>query len=64
MNLLSELSSELAVAMLLDKKHSETVEKQEAVELIDRVYDILEPISTIEHHHSGVDSEKAASVGH
>lgn len=45
MNLLSDLSSELAVAFLVDKKYSEKVDSKEAIDLIGKVFDILEPIS-------------------
>ena len=46
MNLLSDLSSELAVAILIEKKYAEKVDSNEALDLIDKVYDILQPISS------------------
>ncbi len=48
MNLLSDLSSELAVAILLDKKYAETVNSNDALNLIGKIYEILEPISSEE----------------
>jgi len=45
MNLLSDLSSELAIAILVDKKYSEKVNSTDALTLIDRICEILQPIS-------------------
>ena len=45
MNLLNDLSSELAVAFLIDKKYSEKMSSNEALNLIGRICEILEPIS-------------------
>lgn len=45
MNLLSDLSSEIAVAILIDKEYSEKVNTKEALDLIGKVFEILEPIS-------------------
>ncbi len=45
MNLFSDLSSELAIAILVDKKYSEKVNSTDALRLIDRICDILQPIS-------------------
>ncbi len=46
MNLLSDLSSELALAILVDKKHSEKVGSNEAANLIGKVREVLQPVST------------------
>lgn len=48
MNLLSDISSELAVAILVEKKHSEEVSSKDALNLIGKIYEILEPISNEE----------------
>lgn len=45
MNLLSDLSSELAVAILLDKEYAEKVNSTDALDLIAKICEILEPIS-------------------
>jgi hypothetical protein len=46
MNLLSDLSSDLAVAILVEKEYAEKVNSNEALDLIDKVCDILQPISS------------------
>lgn len=45
MNLLSDLSSELAMAILVEKKHAGKVSRNQGVELIGKVRDVLETIS-------------------
>ena len=45
MNLLSDLSNELALAILVDKKHSEKVGSNEAANLIGKVREVLQPVS-------------------
>ena len=45
MNLLSDLSNELALAILVDKKHSEKVGLNEAANLIGKVREVLQPVS-------------------
>ncbi len=44
MNLLSDLSNELALAILIEKKHSEKFNSKEAPNLIGRVQKILQPL--------------------
>jgi len=45
MNLLNDLSSELAMAILVEKKHAGKVSRNEGVKLIGKVRDVLETIS-------------------
>ena len=45
MNLLNDLSSELAMAILVEKKHAGKVTRNEGVRLIGKVRDVLETIS-------------------
>ena len=45
MNLLNDLSSELAMAILVEKKHAGKVTRNEGVQLIGKVRDVLETIS-------------------
>lgn len=45
MNLLNDLSSELAMAILVEKKYAGKVTRNEGVKLIGKVRDVLEPIS-------------------
>lgn len=46
MNLLSDINSDLAMAIILDNKHSQKLNSSEALELINKINEILEPIST------------------
>lgn len=45
MNLLNDLSSELAMAILVEKKHAGKVSRNEGVQLIGKVRDVLATIS-------------------
>lgn len=45
MNLLSDLSSELAMAILVEKKHAGIVSRNEGVKLIGKVRDALQTVS-------------------
>lgn len=45
MNLVNELENDLALAFLVDKKYSEKVDSAEVVALMDRVREILQPLS-------------------
>lgn len=45
MNLLNDLSNELAMAILVEKKHGGKVSRNQGVELIGKVRDVLEMIS-------------------
>lgn len=45
MNLLNDLSSELAMAILVEQKHAGKVTRNEGVQLIGKVRDVLETIS-------------------
>lgn len=45
MNLLDELGNDLAFAFLVEKKHREKIDSKEVVVLIERIKDVLKPIS-------------------
>ena len=45
MNLVNELSSELVLAFLVEKKHAEKLDNNDALALIGRVKEILIPLS-------------------
>ena len=65
MNLLSELSSELAVAILIDRKQTEKVDSKQALELLGKVYEILQPITKDEDNKTLlIQSESSKSANH
>lgn len=65
MNLLSDLSSELAIAILVDKKHAEKFGSTDAASLIGKVFEILEPISKeTETKQSLAKNKERKIVGH
>ncbi len=45
MNLVNELSSELVLAFLVEKKHAEKLDNNDALALIGRVKEVLKPLS-------------------
>lgn len=45
MNLLSDLSNELAIAILVDENHNKKISRSDGISLIEKVRNILEPIS-------------------
>jgi len=45
MDLVNELSSELALAFLVEKKHAERLNKNDVLALISRVKEVLLPLS-------------------
>ncbi|MDQ3087000.1 MAG: hypothetical protein M3Q78_00205 [Acidobacteriota bacterium] len=45
MDLVNELSSELALAFLVEKKHAERLNKNDVLALIGRVKEVLLPLS-------------------
>ena len=45
MNLISDLESELAYAVLIEKKHAEKISSEEVLPLIKRLNDALESVS-------------------
>lgn len=64
MNLLSDLSNELAMAILVEKKHAEKFKKTDGVNLIGKVREILQPISAdkiIEKKFSKPEKSESAS---
>lgn len=44
MELLNELGNDLAIAILIEKRHSETIPAADILDLISRVKTLLEPI--------------------
>ena len=48
MNLLSDISSELAVAILVNKERAKNISSQQGADLIEKVYEILEPVADAE----------------
>lgn len=48
MNLVNELENDLALAFLVDKKYSEKIESKEVIALMDKVREVLQPLSTEE----------------
>lgn len=55
MNLISDLESELAMAVLLEKRHSDKINSKDLLPLIKRLNDALESVST------KFDADKTAS---
>ena len=45
MNLVNELSSELVLAFLVEKKHAEKIDNNDVLALIGRVKEVLIPLS-------------------
>lgn len=41
MDLIDEIGSDLAVAFLIEKRHSQKIESREAIDLINRIQDLL-----------------------
>lgn len=48
MDLVNELENDLALAFLVDKKHSEKIETKEVMALLNKVREVLKPLSTEE----------------
>ncbi len=66
MHLLSDLSSELAVAILADKKQTEKVDAKQALELLGNVYEILQskPITIVEENKNHLIQTEAMKAAH
>jgi hypothetical protein len=45
MNLVDELENELALAFLVDKQYAEKIDSKDVVALMDKVREILQPLS-------------------
>lgn len=56
MNLISDLGSELALAVLIEKRHSEKISSDDILPLIERLKNALQPVSRLE------ESEKSARM--
>ena len=48
MDLVNELENDLALAFLVEKIHSERIDSKEVLLLLDKVREVLEPLSTDE----------------
>ena len=48
MNLANELENDLALAFLVDKKHSERIDSKEVLVLLKKVREVLKPLSSDE----------------
>ena len=46
MNLVNELENDLALAFLVEKKHSEKIESKQVIALLNKVREVLKPLST------------------
>ncbi len=49
MELVNDLGSDVALAILVEKKHSEKIDSKEILPLISKIREILEPISYRDH---------------
>jgi hypothetical protein len=64
MNLLSDLSSELALAILVEKRHRERVASNEAKDLIRSVREVLGEVSADPKVRRGPATDSVAVAGH
>lgn len=48
MNLLDELGNDLAFAFLVEKRHKEKIDSKEVAMLIEKIKDVLKPVSVNE----------------
>lgn len=49
MDLVNDLGKDLALAMLIEKKHSEKIDSEEIMSLLSKVREVLEPLSDKDH---------------
>jgi len=61
MQLVNELENELAFAVLVEGKSGEKLQSKDVLPLIDRIREILEPISEKDHSYSEELEEAAAA---
>lgn len=52
MDMVSDLGNDLAVAMLIEKKHANKIESKDIAPLINRIREVLKPISDRDHAYS------------
>jgi hypothetical protein len=45
MNLVNELENDLALAFLVDKKYAEKIDSKDVVVLMDKIREVLQPLS-------------------
>jgi hypothetical protein len=64
MNLLSDLSSELAEAILIGRKETEKNDSKQARELLAHVFEILQPIAEEKSKTWAVPNEPVNSANH
>lgn len=50
MNLVNDLENDLALAFLVDRKHSEEIDPKSIVALMDKVREVLKPLDNEEEH--------------
>ncbi len=64
MDLVNELSSELALAFLVEKKYAKRLNTSDVLALISRIKEVLQPLSATENCGEKLsDSEKTAYFG-
>ena len=57
MELINDLGSDVALAILVNKRHTEKINSRETLSLISKINEILEPISARDHTYSSEPSE-------
>lgn len=63
MKLINDLGSDVALAVLIEKRHTATIDSKEIFSLITRIREILEPISARDHSHLSEQSEAVMTMG-
>ena len=53
MDLINELGNDLALAVLVEKKHKEKLDSKEILSLIGKIREVLEPVSGRDHLYTG-----------
>ncbi len=63
MELVNDLGSDVALAILIEKGHSTTIDSGEILSLISKIREILEPISSRDHSQLSKQFQTAKTVG-
>ncbi len=63
MELVNDLGSDVALAILIEKRHSANIDSREILPLISRIREILEPISSRDHSHLSEQFETVKTMG-
>ncbi len=58
MNLVNELGSEMALAILVEKRHAKKLNSREVLTLIDKIEEALQPFSSDENFIKSISSVK------